>query len=78
MTYRVIEEGEEGHDKIKITNRDDTFCYTELTTDPEQGLLKDGDCASYDNWVNYFICGYKAILSCNETLKSLVTKPKGL
>ena len=28
--------------------------------------------------MNYFICGYKAILSVNETLKGLVAKPKGM
>ena len=78
MAYRVIEDGEEGCDKIKISNKDNIFESLELSTDPEQPLFERDPYASYDLWMNYFICGYKAILSVNETLSKLVTKPKGL
>ena len=49
-----------------------------MPTDPEQGLLANAHCVSCGHWINYFICGYKAILSCNDDLKKLVHKPKGL
>lgn len=79
MAYRAVEEGEEGHDQINISNRDETFCTLSLSTDPEQGLLPNAHCVSCGHWINYFICGYKAILSCNETLKGLVhMPPKGI
>jgi hypothetical protein len=72
MAYRAIEEGEEGCDQITISNKDETFCTLTLSTDPEQGLLENAHCVSCGHWINYFICGYKAILSCNEDLKKMV------
>ena len=66
MAYKAVDQGEEGHDKIVISNRDQKFSDITLSTDPEQDLQKIG------NWINYFICGYKAILSHDENLKSIV------
>lgn len=43
MAYRVIEDGEEGCDKIKISNKDNTFESIELSTDPEQPLFSRDD-----------------------------------
>lgn len=73
MAYVVVEEGE-GADKIVINNIDkDTYPAIEISTDPFQ---KFADTASN---VNYFLCGYKAILAHNEELRKKVQgKPKGL
>ena len=78
MAYRTVEEGDYGCGTITIANRDETFCTLTLPTDPEQGLLTNAHCVTCGHWINYFICGYKAILSCNDELKKLVKKPKGL
>lgn len=67
MAYKAIDQGEEGHDQIVITNRDETFTTCVLSTDPEQDLKESGQ------WINYFICGYKAILSHDEKLKAMVS-----
>jgi galactokinase len=77
MAYRAIEEGEEGFDQITITNKDETFSTLTLSTNPEQGLFERTG-SDAEDWINYFICGYKAILSCNEDLKKMVLRPKGL
>ena len=66
MAYKAVDQGEEGHDTIVISNRDQKFSDITLSTDPEQDLQEIG------NWINYFICGYKAILSHDENLKSIV------
>ena len=73
MAYVVVEEGDDA-DKIVINNIDkDTYEPIEITTDPFQ---KFKDTAAN---VNYFLCGYKAILAHNEELRNKVQgKPKGL
>lgn len=78
MAYRTVEEGDYGCGLITIANKDETFCTLTLPTDPNQGLLRNAHCVSCGHWINYFICGYKAILNCNAELQQLVQKPKGL
>lgn len=60
-------------DEIEINNIDkDTYAPEKLSTDPFQ-KFKEGH-----HWINYFLCGYKAVLATDEKYYSLVTKPKGL
>ena len=42
-----------------------------MSTDPFQ-KFKEGH-----SWINYFLCGYKAVLAIDEKYYSQVAKPKG-
>lgn len=67
MAYTLNEK-----DEIEINNIDkDTYPAEKLSTDPFQ-KFKEGH-----HWINYFLCGYKAILAIDEKVYSQVTKPKG-
>jgi galactokinase len=57
---------------IVINNVEQEYEEIKITNDPTQ-KLKD-----QPGPVNYFLCGYKAILEHNEDLKSKVTKACGL
>lgn len=60
-------------DKIVINNVDGVLFPKEtLSTDPQQKFKADA------HWVNYFLCGYKAVFSFDSPLKGRVEKPKGL
>ena len=73
MAYVVREEGEEGSDEIEICNIDkDSYKAEKISTDPMQKMWENA------HWMNYFLCGYKAILAHNEELRNSVTKPKGM
>ena len=61
-------------DKITIANVEGaTYATQELSTDPYQKMWEDA------HYVNYFLCGYKAILSHHNDIKNQVKgKPKGM
>ena len=62
-----------GDDSITINNIDkDSFPPEIIETDPLQKFREDA------HWLNYFLCGYKAILAFNSPVKDMVQKPKGL
>ena len=67
MAYIPSEKSE-----IEINNIDkDQFPTERLSIDPFQ-KFKDGN-----HWINYFLCGYKAILATEEKYYSKVASPKG-
>lgn len=73
MAYFTVEDGEEGEDQIEIKNIDFvTYEDVVISTDPFQKLREPA------HSVNYFLCGYKAILAHHEDLRTLVAKPKGM
>ena len=73
MAYTSVEPGEEGSEEIHIYNIEhSTYEPVVLSTDPSQNLKEAA------HFANYFLCGYKAILSHHEDLVSQVAKPKGL
>ena len=43
-----------------------------ISTDPFQKFKQDA------HWLNYFLCGYKAILALDSPVKDKVSKPVGL
>ena len=54
-------------DQITINNIDkDTYAAETISTDPYQKFR------DHAHWINYFLCGYKAILAHDESVKSLV------
>lgn len=58
--------------EIEINNIDkDQFPTERLSTDPFQ-KFKEGH-----HWINYFICGYKAVLATEQEYYSKVSAPKG-
>ena len=58
---------------IEVHNIDkDMFPAERLTTDPWQKLREGA------HWINYFLCGYKAILATDERCYNSVVRPKGL
>lgn len=58
--------------EIEINNIDkDQYPTERLSTDPFQ-KFKEGH-----HWINYFLCGYKAVLAIEEKYYSKVTIPKG-
>lgn len=60
-------------DKIVIANYDkDTYDEETITTDPFQKFKETG------HYLNYFLCGYKAILALDSPWKGKVSKPKGM
>lgn len=60
-------------DYISISNIDkDQFPTEQISNDPFQKLR------STHHWINYFLCGYKAILAHDAELRDSVPKPKGL
>jgi galactokinase len=60
-------------DTITINNVDkDQFPTEVLETSPLQKFREDA------HWLNYFLCGYKAILGFNSPVKDQVQKPQGL
>ena len=60
-------------DRIVLSNYDkDTYEDEQLTTDPFQKFKETG------HYLNYFLCGYKAILALDSPWKGKVAKPKGL
>ena len=68
MAYVITED-----DEIEIANIDkDQYPSEKITTDPYQKFKEAA------HWINYFLCGYKAVLSVNEKWASQVPKPKGL
>ena len=67
MAYVTVPEGEPGCDEIKLANLEAaTYEAVTLSTDPYQKMWEDA------HFVNYFLCGYKAILSHNKDVKELV------
>lgn len=71
MAYSVVEEGEEGSDLIHLTNIDkDSFPEEILSNDPYQKMFESA------HWVNYFLCGYKAILSHNKEVRTMALGSK--
>lgn len=60
-------------DEIEVNNIDkDQFPTERLSTDPFQ-KFKEGH-----HWINYFLCGYKAVLAIDEKYYGKVPTPKGL
>ena len=60
-------------DEIIINNIDkDLFPQEVISTDPHQ-KFKEGS-----HWINYFLCGFKAIFALESPLKGKVDKPKGM
>lgn len=60
-------------DRIVITNIDkDLYPSEAISTDPYQKFREGA------NWINYFLCGYKAILALDSPVKDLVQKPRGM
>jgi galactokinase len=60
-------------EEIEINNIDkDKYPVEKISTDPFQKLRENAD------WLNYFLCGYKAVLSLNKDWAAQVPKPKGL
>lgn len=60
-------------DKITLNNIDkDTFPKEVIDTDPFQKFKEDA------HWVNYFLCGYKAVLALDSKLKGKVERPTGM
>ena len=43
-----------------------------ISTDPHQKFRDDA------HWLNYFLCGYKAILALTSPLKDKVLRPRGM
>ena len=67
MAYIPIDKSE-----IEVNNIDkDQYPTERLSTDPFQ-KFKEGH-----HWINYFLCGYKAILAIDEKYYSKVPNPKG-
>ena len=68
MAYILSDDG-----KITINNIDkDQYPEAVLTTDPEQSLSEAG------SFINYFLCGYKAILAFSSPVKDSVAQPRGM
>ena len=69
MAYVVTDD-----DKITLNNIEkDMYPQQELSTDPQQKFLESA------NFVNYFLCGYKAILANNSpVMLGDDEKPKGM
>ena len=64
MAYVPVTEGEGAHE-IQLTNIEQaTYPAVTLSTDPYQKMFEDA------HYVNYFLCGYKAILAHHEDLRS--------
>ena len=60
------------NDEIEIANIDkDQYPQEKLSTDPFQRFKEN------HSWINYFLCGYKAVLAIDENYYSQVAKPKG-
>lgn len=60
-------------ESITINNIDKDLYPTEvISTDPFQ-KFKDSA-----HWLNYFLCGYKAVLALDSPLKGKVAKPRGM
>ena len=73
MAYMKVPDGEEGSEEYTINNIDkDLYDPIKITTDPFQKLRDE------PGPINYFLCGMKAILAHDETLRSKVAKPVGL
>jgi galactokinase len=67
MAYIPSDDG-----KITLNNVDkDTFPKEVLDTDPHQKFRENA------HWVNYFLCGYKAVLALDSHLKGKIAKPQG-
>ena len=68
MAYAVTND-----DKIVINNYDkDLYPEISISTDAHQKFGEHG------SFINYFLCGYKAILALESPFKGKVTKPTGL
>lgn len=73
MAYSPVEEGEDGADEITIHNTESaSYEATTISTDPFQKLRDP------PHFVNYFLCGYKAILAHHDDLRSAVFTHKGM
>lgn len=60
-------------EKITINNMDkDMFPVEVLDVNPHQKFKDDA------HWINYFLCGYKAVLALESDLKGKVAKPQGM
>lgn len=61
-------------DEIVLNNVDkDMYAGERLSTDPYQKFKEEA------HWINYFLCGYKAVLSLEDSpLRSKVSKPQGM
>jgi galactokinase len=68
MAYVVSDKSE-----IEVSNIDkDQYPAEKLSTEPFQ-KFKEGH-----HWINYFLCGYKAVLGIEEKYYNKVPSPKGL
>lgn len=68
MAYAVTND-----DKIVINNYDkDLYPEVSISTDAHQKFGETGE------FLNYFLCGYKAILALDSPFKGKVSKPTGL
>ena len=73
IAYVPVAEGEKGEDEIVINNVDEALYETvTISTDPYQKMKE------HSHFINYFLCGYKAILAHHEDLRSQVKKPRGM
>jgi N-acetylgalactosamine kinase len=63
MAYLPVEEGE-GSDEIQVSNLDKAqYPHETISNDPFQKLRENAD------FMNYFLCGYKAILAHDDKIK---------
>ena len=68
MAYIPSDDGQ-----IVINNIDkDVYEQTTLTTEPTQAFRESG------SFVNYFLCGYKAVLAFDSPVKDQVAQPRGM
>lgn len=66
MAYSRVEENEEGGETIQIANIDkDTYPPEIISSDPYQKMFPSA------HWINYFLCGYKAVLAHNQDIRKL-------
>ena len=72
IAYAKVTEGE-GSDMIVVDNmQPELYTPVKTTNDPFQPFKDD------PVYINYFLCGYKAMLAHNEALRTMVPKPCGL
>lgn len=65
IAYSTVPEGEEGDEEIQIHNLEGaSYEAVTISTDPFQKLREPA------HFVNYFLCGYKAILAHHDDLRT--------
>lgn len=72
MAYAKFTDGDDSENIVINNIEKDLYPEIKITTDPYQKLKEE------PGPVNYFLCGYKAILAHNDEIKSKVAKPCGL